>query len=762
MSKQRGRKSGSSGSKRKSSSRKGGGSWRESLQANAELLALILLVLSGLLLVDSLNREGDAVGIMRRLVGWSAMPVLVVLMAISLGVLLRQAFDRLGLGNRVPWGALAEVLIGLLLVLLAALGFSHLWLEGGDPLQQALAGQGGGLAGWLVGSMPGALLGDLITSVLLVVLALLGLWLAVRPLGLPSIDWQSVGDHLRPFWQRLLPDHADAEPLAEASPPAKSQPSFKQGEAALDDPTRLRPSIAAEEPRPKRKRPARQKPQASPIKPQPRPDYLPPLELLASDAGTSAREADIQYKTQVIEQTLASFSVPVTVVDVNVGPAVTQFGVKPGYLTRRGADGRTIKRRVRVSRIKSLTNDLALALEAPTLRIEAPVPGKGYVGIEVPNSDTDLVRLKAVLESQAFLGVKSPLAFALGRDVSGEPVAADLASMPHLLIAGATGSGKSVCINSLVASLLFNNGPDQLRLLLMDPKRVELAIYNDVPHLVSPVVVDIDQVVGALTWLALQMDERYRTFSRVGARHIKDYNRKMSRKRKPAAWRDLEPYPYLVLVIDELADLMMAAPDQVEYYVCRLAQMARATGIHLVIATQRPSVDVVTGLIKANFPARIAFSVTSQTDSRVILDTPGADKLLGRGDMLFMRPDSSKLARVQGCFVSDKEIGRLVSFWKEAMPPEELAPNAPRFPWTGLMAQLEDHDELFERSLDMLQDQERVSTSWLQRRLRVGYNRAAELIARLEAEGYVGPDEGAGRGREVLLASDEGEDDWFS
>ena len=277
--------------------------------------------------------------------------------------------------------------------------------------------------------------------------------------------------------------------------------------------------------------------------------------------------------------------------------------------------------------------------------------------------------------------------------MAGTPVAADLAAMPHLLIAGATGSGKSVCIHSILSCLLFNNGPDVLRLLLVDPKRVELPDYNGVPHLLAPVVTDADQVVGALTWLALQMDERYRNFARVGARSIKDYNRKVDRKSRPAEWQDLEPYPAIVFVIDELADLMLAAPEKVEHYICRLAQMARATGIHLILATQRPSVDVVTGLIKANFPARIAFSVTSQIDSRVIIDTPGAEKLLGSGDMLFMRPDSAKLDRLQGCFVSDKEIGSLVRFWREAMPPEPLAANTPRFPWTGLLAEMADQDE---------------------------------------------------------------------
>lgn len=525
------------------------------------------------------------------------------------------------------------------------------------------------------------------------------------------------------------------------------------------------PSIAAPEPaRPKRprKRATSRKPRAAPLKPKPRPEHLPPLDLLTGESSAVAEEAEIQYKAQVIETTLASFNVPAQVVDVNVGPAVTQFGVKPGYRIRRGPDGQPVKRRVRVSRIKALANDLALALEASSLRIEAPVPGKGYVGIEVPNNTTNLVSLRAVLESPEFLRIKSSLAFALGRDVSGQPVAADLATMPHLLIAGATGSGKSVCINAIVASLLFNNGPDQLRLLLVDPKRVELLAYEGIPHLVAPVVTEVDQVVGALTWLTLQMDDRYRAFARVGARHVDDYNRKVRRKRKPAAWKDLEPFPYLVLVIDEMADLMMAAPDDVERLICRLAQMARATGIHLVISTQRPSVDVVTGLIKANFPARIAFAVTSQTDSRVILDTPGAEKLLGRGDMLFMRPDSSKLARIQGCFISDSEIAALGDFWKQAMPAEEQPADAPRYPWTGLLDTLEDQDELYERALDLLEGQERISASWLQRRLRVGYNRAAQLIARLEAEGYVGPDEGAGRGREVLLAAAEEDESPFS
>ena len=713
----------------------------------------------GLLAVDLMRRAGELAGIVRQLFGWAALPALAVLLLLCVAVLLRQAAGRFGLGQSIPWGQFGEMLAGLGIVFLAGVGLNHLWGTGVDPLNEALAGQGGGLVGWLIGSMPAALLGDLVTTILLIVLAGLGGWIAVRSLGLFSPDWHELQGRLRGALQSLLPDDEPTEEELPAQNRRKRRLRLLRHPGAANHPNWNVPRSQATSPatpvRP-RARPAAPKPR--PIKPQPRPDHLPPLDFLARDSGKPGGTADLEYKKQIIEQTLASFGVPVKVVDVNVGPTVTQFGVMPGVVSRRGTGGEEVQRRVRVSRIKALSNDLALALEAPSIRIEAPVPGKGYVGIEVPNQATDRVTLRAVLESQEFLRVKAPLTIALGRDVAGTPVAADLTTMPHLLIAGATGSGKSVCIHSILCSLLFNNGPDVLRLLLVDPKRVELPDYNGVPHLVAPVVTDVDQVVGALTWLALQMDERYRNFARVGARSIKDYNRKVDRKSRPAEWQDLEPYPSIVFVIDELADLMLAAPEKVEHYICRLAQMARATGIHLILATQRPSVDVVTGLIKANFPARIAFSVTSQIDSRVILDTPGAEKLLGRGDMLFMRPDSAKLDRLQGCFVSDKEIGSLVRFWKEAMPPEPLAANAPRFPWTGLLAEMADQDELYDRALELVQGQDHVSTSWLQRRLKVSYHRAAELIERMEADGYVGSDEGGGRGREVLIAGDNNDE----
>jgi len=727
------------------------------LAANAEIIALVGLIAVGLLIAGQLRVDGDEPSLLRQLLGWATLPLLSALFLAALAVLLRQATQRIGLRDRLPWRRIALGLAGLGLLFLAVLGLSHLWSGSDDPLQHALAGNGGGLAGWLIGSLPGQLLGDLVATGLLAGLAGLGLWLMLRALDLLAVNWSELPRRLGQWLTYLLPSPPDLE--ADDSEPVQPAPRPARP-AALEE----RPSIASDAPLPKKPRQTPAKPQAQPLPAQPRPEFLPPLTLLALATAKPGQAADLAYKQQVIEQTLASFNVPVEVVDINVGPTVTQFGVRPGTLTRRGPGGETVQRRVRVSRIRALANDLALALEAPTIRIEAPAPGKGYVGIEVPNSRSDLVPLRAVLESPEFAQIKSPLAVALGRDVAGRPAAADLAAMPHLLIAGATGSGKSVCIHSIVSSLLFNNGPDQLRLLLVDPKRVELPAYNGAPHLISPVVTDVDQVVGALTWLALQMDERYRSFSQVGARNLKDYNRKVDRKNKPAEWRGLEPYPRIVFVIDELADLMLAAPDKVEHYICRLAQMARATGIHLVVATQRPSVDVVTGLIKANFPARIAFAVTSQMDSRVILDTPGAEKLLGRGDLLFMRPDSAKLERIQGCFVAEKEVDALVRFWKETLPSPELAPNQPRYPWTGLMAALEDQDDQYERALDLVQGQERVSVSWLQRRLRVSYNRAAELIARMEVDGYVGPDEGAGRGREVLLAgaSDEAGEDWLN
>jgi S-DNA-T family DNA segregation ATPase FtsK/SpoIIIE len=461
---------------------------------------------------------------------------------------------------------------------------------------------------------------------------------------------------------------------------------------------------------------------------------------------------------------------------------ITQFGVEPDYLVARGGK----KNRVKVSAIAALEKDLQLALGAKSIRIEAPVPGKGYVGIEVPNEVPTIVRLRDVLESPEYMRIKSPLAIALGQSVDGTPVAAALDSMPHLLIAGTTGSGKSVCVNAIIGSLLLRNTPDRLKFIMIDPKRVELTGYNGIPHLIAPVVVEHERAVGVLKWLTREMDDRYRRFANAGARNLDDYNRHL-----PAGE---EPLPYIVVIVDELADLMMLSPDETERAVTRIAALARATGIHLVIATQRPSVDVVTGLIKANFPARIAFAVASGTDSRVILDQPGADRLLGRGDMLYMSADSPAPVRLQGVFVSDQEIGNITRFWRSQVddldlaarpalstfaldesvsksesrkPKASAAPIIP--PWQRDQVKRRsddddepdkdfdgdgdvdaDDDELYEQAVEMVRRLNKASVSLLQRRLRIGYTRAARLIDVMEERGVVGPPGEGSQPRDVL------------
>ncbi len=462
----------------------------------------------------------------------------------------------------------------------------------------------------------------------------------------------------------------------------------------------------------------------------------------------------VEQRARLIEETLASFGAPSQVVEISRGPTITMFGVEPLFVETRV--GRT---RVRVGKIVSLTDDLALALAAPRIRIQAPVPGRGYVGIEVPNDEMTLVTLREVVESEVFQRARSPLRFALGKDVAGHPMVASLENMPHLLIAGTTGSGKSVCVNSILSSFLLHNTPDDLRLILVDPKRVELSGYNGVPHLLSPVVVEIERVVGALQWMMREMDNRYHKFAQVGARNLQDYNaRRIAQGGKKL--------PLLVVVIDELADLMMIAPDETERTIARLTQMARATGIHLLIATQRPSVDVVTGLIKANFPARIAFAVASGVDSRVILDQPGAERLLGRGDMLFQSPDSPAPVRLQGVFVSDTEINRLVEYWRTqagaSSPYAALgAPGAPadalpsgiplkQVPMFEEMEAEIKGDPLLNDAIDLVRREGRASVSMLQRRLRIGYTRSARLVDTLEEKGIIGPPEGATGVRQVL------------
>lgn len=476
-----------------------------------------------------------------------------------------------------------------------------------------------------------------------------------------------------------------------------------------------------------------------------RPD-LPPLDLLLPDTFYRPDDRTISQTAGLIEKTLAEFGIPARVVGYRIGPTITQYAVQPGFIRKgNGEDEQQIK--VRVAQIAALQRDLALALAAERLRIEAPVPGKPYVGIEVPNGRNSLVRLRSILQSEEFRKNRSPLTLALGRDVSGQPVLADLARLPHLLIAGTTGSGKSVCLTAIAACLVMNNAPQELRLIMIDSKMVELIRFNGLPHLYGKVETQIERILAALRWVVTEMENRYRLLESVHARDLQSYNQRLLRQKQP-------PVPRIVVLIDELADLMMAAAEQVEHNLVRLAQMARATGIHLVVATQRPSTDVITGLIKANFPARIAFAVASGVDSRVILDTPGAETLLGRGDMLFLNPEIGTPIRAQGVFVSDAEIDRLLTHWQKVAPQADTSA-----PWERLLAEEdEEEDNLIEEAIRILRQTRRASASLLQRRLRIGYPRAARLLDELEERGIVGPAEGPGREREVLLDADEEEE----
>ncbi|MDW8171705.1 MAG: DNA translocase FtsK [Anaerolineae bacterium] len=518
------------------------------------------------------------------------------------------------------------------------------------------------------------------------------------------------------------------------------------------------------------------------------PDYR---ALLSSGSEQEVDQALLLRQAKIIEDTLESFGAPGRVIEINTGPVITQFGVEPDYIEGRGGK----KQRVKVGAIAALDKDLQLSLGARSIRVEAPVPGKGYVGIEIPNPEPTTVRLRDVMDAPNFQRHKSPLGIALGQSVSGAPVSADLAAMPHLLIAGTTGSGKSVCVNSIITSIISRHSPDTVKFIMVDPKRVELTGYNGIPHLIAPVVVELERIVGVLKWVTREMDERYRRFSQAGARNIEDYNK----HRDPAS----EPLPYIVVIIDELADLMMLAPEETERTIARIAALARATGIHLVIATQRPSVDVVTGLIKANFSTRIAFAVAGSVDSRVILDQPGAERLLGRGDMLYLSGDSPAPVRLQGVYVSDMEINNIVRYWKaQAVGQPQAAPihipaanlsegavssvraserTADRLTlgprqqtlWDGAEASIPklptssaeavplpdgalngepmSEDELYEQAVEMVRRLDKASVTLLQRRFRIGYTRAARLIDLMEARGVIGPaKENSSKPRDVL------------
>ncbi len=680
--------------------------WRSRLSRFGYDLLGILLIAFGLLTLLVLVglTEGSFVSpwgvVLRKWMGWGSYaipPLLLWLGWVAFRVKSRHPV-HLKLGRILA----LEGLFFSLLVIMAALG--------GYSLERADSGLDGGVIGWGLSELTGQWFSPTWNSIFWLVLVFIT--------GI-------IGSGFGAEFLRLLKNWMEEEAALHSSSNEVSQisdiepPELKDDEDLNEEPT---------------------------IQPRERDPRLPPLTHLYHGQELQPDEDQIHTIGIQIRTTLAEFGIPVRVIGYRVGPAVTQFAVEPLYVERPGPDGKIVQHKVRVAQVKNLTRDLAIALAADRLRIQAPVPGQSYIGIEIPNSRAALVRLRPILESEQFIRMSTPLAVGLGLDVSGQPVVADIGRMPHVLIAGTTGSGKSVCIAAIATCLVMNNTPDELRLVMMDPKMVELVRFNKLPHLLGPVETDVERMVGALKWAIGEMENRYKVLEEARARDLDAYNRKLKRRKQPGL-------PRIVIIIDELADLMMLEPEPTEKSLVRLAQMARAVGIHLVVATQRPSTEVVTGLIKANFPARISFNVASSVDSRVILDTVGAETLLGKGDMLFLNPEVGTPQRVQGVMVADEEVQQVVAYWNKFQPTSNEVQTPP---WEGLVGSDEKGtDELLDRAIEILKKGSRISTSMLQRRLRIGFPRAARLLDELEARGYVGPYQGAGRDREILIGNED-------
>ena len=808
-----------------------------SLDTWVDVFAALLLLVSAVTFLTAISSERSTpfqfwFNAVAGIFGWALYVAPLVAGALAVFLLVRRFGDQLPLPS-------SHRVIGALLCFVVALPSLHMfggWITPQRGAELALRGAGGGAAGWALLQALQSILGNVGAAFALLLSWLAALMLfsemtvasfveqvrrmaaqSVRPLPtrgpgaqLPRSTREKQADPLPRVLQGQGSESLPVRgPEAQATILKINTPASRQGELNRVPP----PRVIGTESRPSETEEADDESQTAagatehasqgqssgkqPTAPAvvQREWTLPTLEdMLEPGSDSTLQESDIRERAALIEETLLSFGVPGRVTEVNRGPTITQFGVEPGFVEMKG--GKTMK--VKVGRIAALADDLALALAAPRIRIEAPVPGRAIVGIEVPNGETALVSLRDVIESELFekLERKSRLALAFGQDVSGHPVVADLAEMPHLLIAGTTGSGKSVCVNGIIIGLLCNNTPDDVRFLMIDPKRVELTGYNGVPHLISPVIVDVDKAPSVLKWTMREMDTRYKTFAKLGVRNIVEYNARVAAEETGSP--EARKLPYIVLVVDELADLMMMSPEDTERAIVRLAQMARATGIHLILATQRPSVDVVTGLIKANFPARIAFTVATAVDSRVILDSSGAEKLLGRGDMLAMMPGSSAAMRAQGCYLSPKEIERVVRHWRAqaavpgiatpAVPAvlvdapgesgasaandvaaansvEPAAPVAEDEPTTGdpygtpptweearTMAETasDKDDKLFNDAVNAVRFQGKASISLLQRRLRIGYTRAARLIEEMEERGIVGPTVPGQQHRDVL------------
>lgn len=686
------------------------------------LLALALVTLLGLLGFTSGAWLEPWIELWRHWLGWGSLLVALALAFSGWRLLLRQRAE-----GGVPWAQVVALEVA------AFAGLGLLSLIGGLSLERAEMGLDGGLVGWGLAASLNLLLDPILPAWLAHALG----GLAFGVLALVSLVW-GLGRMRR---ARRWLSSADARASYEQAPVVATSPGMAPQEAPQPSgPSRQR---AQRLPAEFRKDFKVETANPSPSAPLNRDADLPGLDLLMQEKGAKPDEKHINHQAGLLEKTLAEFGIPARVVNFQVGPTVTQFAVEPGYL-KDDPDG--TRQKVRVSQISGLQRDLALALSAQRLRIQAPVPGRSYVGIEVPNRSSSIVRLRPILESQAFHQLDSALAIALGRDVSGTPLAADLSKMPHLLVAGTTGSGKSVLISAITICLAMNNSPDDLRLIMLDPKMVELVRFNGLPHLIGQVETELERITAVLRWVVGEMQRRYKLLEEARARDINGYNQKLG--------KNGETLPRIVVLIDELADLMMNAAEHTESTLVRLAQMARATGIHLVVATQRPSTDVVTGLIKANFPARISFAVASAIDSRVVLDSSGAEQLLGRGDMLYLAPEAANPKRSQGVMITDKEIDNVVSYWQGAWQVDE----ADKAPWDEMIqkdAILGDRDDLIEDAIEEIRRSGKSSASHLQRALKVGYPRAARLVDELEDMGVLGPSLGGGREREILLDLDD-------
>ncbi len=689
--------------------------------------ALILVVLALLLVVAMFGSGGPLLdwfyGVCKSLFGAAifALPLLFVYLAIAI---FKAEKNRLA--------SIMKFAAVLMIVWLS--GLFGLFMNDPESSELAQTGQGGGLIGWLANQGMLSLVNVSVASFIYIVL------LVITVLFILSVPPQSIVDFFRSLFSRdrdeVFERNAAVAEKAQNTGPIKSSPvgDFKLNEGvptinAHDKKSRglsslrnsVQPDKLAEE----------QSALTSPADPN---WEIPSLELLEKKQSP-ADAGDVKHNAQIIKDTLSEFSIDVEMEGANIGPKVTQYTLKP-------PSG------VKLNRISALETNIALNLAAQALRIEAPIPGQRAVGIEVPNRKAADVRLYGILTAKQWKTCHEPLGFAIGKDIAGDAVVGELNKMPHMLIAGQTGSGKSVMINTLLSSLLYRNSPADMRLILVDPKQVEMTPYQDIPHLLTPIITEPEKTISALKWAVNEMERRYSLLAEEKLRDIKSYNVKKSE----------EPMPYIVVVIDELADLMMVAARDVEALIVRLAQKARAVGIHLVLATQRPSVDVITGLIKANIPARIAFTVASQIDSRTILDQIGAEKLLGQGDMLLLTPQMSKPKRIQGAWVTDDEVNKITDHLRMQQPPqydEEIVAQPVQLNGKGGVVMDFDgggDDDMFKDAVRVVVESRKASTSLLQRKLRIGYSRAARIMEEMEEQGIIGPADGA-RPREVLMTS---------